>query len=314
MVTRQIGALAAGAYLVCHLVPSLSDRSRHNWVFITVPASLSSIAVERGSPASPAPGPRAPAAAAPAPGATAVVAVALMASASLVERRRRIPAQLRCWSRVTLAGKKRGGGGKGGGGGGAAEEGGAEGAPEVDTEALMKDYQGKMQNTLDMLRQNLSGIRAGRATPALLEGVTVEAYESQVSIKEVGTITATDTTTLQITCFDETVVPAVEKAIMVAALGYSVQSNGPTLKVGIPPLTKEKRTEYAKLVKDFTEKSKVAVRNVRQAALKKVKGLSKSLSEDVVKSLQSEVESMVKKNIADCEKIQKAKDNEIMNG
>ncbi|CAE8733095.1 unnamed protein product, partial [Polarella glacialis] len=152
---------------------------------------------------------------------------------------------------------------KGGGGGGGGEE------EEIDTAEVMKDFEDKMDKALDGLQQQFVGIRAGRATAALLDGVKVNAYETQVSVKEVGTITAVDSLTLLIQCFEAASVKAVAKGIVAADLGFSVQETDMSVKVMIPTLTADKRAQYAKLAKDFTEKSKLAIRNVRQAALKK---------------------------------------------
>jgi len=213
-----------------------------------------------------------------------------------------------CRFRTVCAGKKRGGGGKAAP---AAQEGGEE--VEVDIEALLKEYQEKMDSTTDILRTNLVPIRAGKAAPELLDGLKVNAYESEVAINEVGTISATDSTTLTVSLFDESVAGAVEKAVRTSSLGFSVTTAGAMVRIGIPPLTKDKRQQYSKLAKDFYEQSKVAVRNVRQGAMKKIKGLKKSLSEDLVKSLEKDVEALVKKATGECDKIFKAKEKEILN-
>lgn len=215
-----------------------------------------------------------------------------------------------CRLRIVCAGKKRGGGGKAPA---ASQEAGEEADAEIDTEALLKEYEDKLSTTVGILQTNLVPIRAGKASPELLDGLKVNAYESEVGIKEVGAVTATDTTTLTVTLFDESVAGAVEKAVRTSSLGFSVTTSGAVVRLGVPPLTKEKRQQYSKLAKDFYEKSKVAVRNVRQAALKKVKGLKKNLSEDVVKSLEKDIEALVKKTTGECDKVFKAKEKEILN-
>lgn len=221
----------------------------------------------------------------------------------------RAPRSRRCG--VARAGKKRGGG-KGGGGG---DDGGAEGgeAPEIDTEALMKEYRDKMEKSVEVLKENFIGIRAGKATAQLLDGVKVKAYDSEVALSEVGSVTVMDNNTLGVSCWDEAVVGSVESAIKTSGLGYGVSSNGTQLKVSIPELTKDKRTQYAKMAKDYAEKSRVAVRNVRQAALKKVKAMKKDLSDDMSKALESEVQDMVKKHVGDVDKMLKTKEKEVLN-
>jgi len=312
MVQRGLCPLVAGACLLCRLVRSPGGHSLRGLAFASAPGSYGLLRTARGvgHPSAPSSPSEAPAQSSVEAGASAWAAAAAAAALGVAARHGRKSPKPRC-SRVACAGKKRGGGGGGGQGGG---DGSGEQAEDVDTEAIIKEYSSKMDTTISLLRENLATIRAGRATPALLDPIKVNAYDSQVAVKEVGTITVQDATTLLVCCFDETVVPSVEKAIVSASLGYSVQVAGPNVKVGIPTMTKEKRAQYAKMAKDFAEKSRVAVRNVRQAALKKVKGISKKVSEDVVKSMQDEVEAMVKKNIGECDKIFKAKETEIMKG
>lgn len=173
--------------------------------------------------------------------------------------------------------------------------GGADGAVEVDTEALMKEYETKMDKSVGMLDDSLRTIRAGKATPQLLDSIKVNAYESQLKLEEVATISVSDATTLMVNVFDETVVDAVLKAVQTADLGFTASQNGQSVKVSIPPLTKDKRVQYVKLAKDYCEKTKVAVRNVRQAAMKKIKGLKSDLSEDVARGMEKDIEAMVKK-------------------
>lgn len=206
---------------------------------------------------------------------------------------------------LCLAKKKKGGGG--GGGGGGAEEGDVD----IDTEAIVADFEEKMKKSVVLLEDNLRTIRAGKATPSLLDSVKVNAYESVLKLEEVATVTASDTTTLMVNVFDETVVGAVVKAIQTADLGFTASEMGQSVKVNIPPLTKEKRVQYVKLAKDYAEKSKVAVRNVRQAAMKKIKSFNKKLPEDTVRAMTQEVEDFVKKSVADIDSNFKSKETEL---
>lgn len=251
-------------------------------------------------------------------------AVATLAGfAAAIGSRRRVQASE---SRVLLRAAKKGGGGKKddkgkakGGGGGAAKKGknddddgdDGEEEEEVDTEEVMADFQEKMEKTLDLLRTTFVGIRAGKATPGLIESLKVTVYDSEVLLKEIASISVVDATTLNVACFDEANAPAVTKMILTSDFGYTAQATGANVKVMIPQMTKEKRVQFCKVAKDSAEKTRVAIRNVRQAAMKKVKGF-KSLSEDVVRDLQDEVEEMCKKNIAECDKMLKKKEDELM--
>jgi len=210
---------------------------------------------------------------------------------------------------LCLAKKKKGGGGGGGGGGGSG--GAEEGDVDIDTEAIVADFEEKMKKSVVLLEDNLRTIRAGKATPSLLDSVKVNAYESVLKLEEVATVTASDTTTLMVNVFDETVVGAVVKAIQTADLGFTASEMGQSVKVNIPPLTKEKRVQYVKLAKDYAEKSKVAVRNVRQAAMKKIKSFNKKLPEDTVRAMTQEVEDFVKRSVADIDSNFKSKETEL---
>lgn len=215
-------------------------------------------------------------------------------------------------NRVACAGKKKGGKDKGGGGDGGGGGGGGAEAGDVDTEGMLNDWSAKMNTCVEKLQEGLVTIRAGKATAALLDNIKVKAYESEKQIKELATVSATDTTTLSLTTWDEDVTPSVAKAIMGADLGYTVQETSPTsIKVNIPPLTKEKRAAYIKLAKENAEGSKVAVRNVRQAAMKKIKSLKKDLSEDIAKSMEKDMEARVKKVVAEIDSIFKRKESDL---
>jgi len=221
-------------------------------------------------------------------------------------------ADIRRQPRTALAAKK-GGGKKGGGKAAAAADDGEEDAEEeeqIDVNALLREWQASFEKPAEKLREALVGIRAGKATPQLVDSLKVSAYGSEVMIKEVATITATDALSLTVACFDAENAPAVEKAIKTSDLGYSAVVNGANVRIGIPELTKEKRAQYVKLAKDTAEKSKVVVRNSRQTVMKKIKGF-KSLTDDESRALAQSVEDMVKKQISELDSIYKKKEDEL---
>jgi len=226
-------------------------------------------------------------------------------------------ADIRRQPRTALAAKKgggkKGGGKKGGGKAAAAADDGEEDAEEeeqIDVNALLREWQASFEKPAEKLREALVGIRAGKATPQLVDSLKVSAYGSEVMIKEVATITATDALSLTVACFDAENAPAVEKAIKTSDLGYSAVVNGANVRIGIPELTKEKRAQYVKLAKDTAEKSKVVVRNSRQTVMKKIKGF-KSLTDDESRALAQSVEDMVKKQISELDSIYKKKEDEL---
>ena len=126
------------------------------------------------------------------------------------------------------------------------------------------DANEKIQLALEYLRKELSGIRAGRANPQLLEEIPVFAYGTWMKMMEVGTIAAPQPTLLTVTAWDGSVIKDIEKAIRDSNLGLNPSVDGTTIRVAIPPLTEERRAEYVKVAKNKGEETKVDIRKVRQ--------------------------------------------------
>lgn len=179
---------------------------------------------------------------------------------------------------------------------------------------LIKDAGNRMDKTLEALRTELSKVRTGKATTALLDGVKVDYYGNLTPINQVGNITVLDPHTLSITPWDKSMVQAVDKAILEANLGFNPISDGTNLKIPIPLLTEERRKDFVKIVKKFGEDSKVAIRNVRRDAndhLKKQQK-DKKMSEDELKQAEDEVQKLTDQHIKIVDEILKHKEAEIM--
>lgn len=179
---------------------------------------------------------------------------------------------------------------------------------------LIKDAGNRMDKTLEALRTELSKVRTGKATTALLDGVKVDYYGNLTPINQVGNITVLDPHTLSVTPWDKSMVQAVDKAILEANLGFNPISDGTNLKIPIPLLTEERRKDFVKIVKKFGEDSKVAIRNVRRDAndhLKKQQK-DKKLSEDELKQAEDEVQKLTDQHIKTIDEILKHKEAEIM--
>ena len=131
---------------------------------------------------------------------------------------------------------------------------------------LIKDAKSRMDKSIDALRQELSKVRSGKATTALLDGIKVDYYGSLVPLNQVGNVSVLDAHTLSITPWEKTMVQVVDKAILEANLGLNPISDGTNLKIPVPPPTEERRRELVKLVKKFGEETKVAIRNIRRDA------------------------------------------------
>ena len=179
---------------------------------------------------------------------------------------------------------------------------------------LIKDAGNRMDKTLEALRSELSKVRTGKATTALLDGVKVDYYGNLTPINQVGNITVLDPHTLSVTPWDKSMVQAVDKAILEANLGFNPISDGTNLKIPIPLLTEERRKDFVKIVKKFGEDSKVAIRNIRRDAndhLKKQQK-DKKMSEDELKQAEDEVQKLTDQHIKMIDEVLKHKEAEIM--
>lgn len=172
-----------------------------------------------------------------------------------------------------------------------------------------------METARDRLGRELSRIRAGRANPALLDGVRVEAYGVQMSLREVATVSTADARLLIVKPFDAGNVSAVEKAILNGGLGFNPSSDGVVVRVPIPALTEERRRDLAKQVGKLAEEAKVAIRNARREANDMLKDAEKSkdISEDDCKRGLASVQELTDSFIKQIDDAVKKKEAEILN-
>jgi ribosome recycling factor len=181
-------------------------------------------------------------------------------------------------------------------------------------EQVIKDAKARMDKSHEALRSELGKVRTGKATTALLDGVKVEFYGNMTPLSQVGNVSVLDAHTLSITPWDKTVVPAVERAIMEANLGFNPVSDGTNIRVPVPPLTEERRRDFVKIVKKFGEESKVAVRNIRRDANEHLKRLQKDkkISEDQLKEGEDKIQKITDDHVKFIEDTLKHKEKEIM--
>ncbi len=178
----------------------------------------------------------------------------------------------------------------------------------------LKDANNRMDKTLEALRVELSKVRTGKATTALLDGIKVDYYGTLTPINQIGNISVLDSHTLSITPWDKSMVQVIDKAILEANLGFNPISDGTNLKIPVPPLTEERRKDFVKLVKKFGEDAKVAIRNIRRDAndhLKKEEK-DKKISEDELKHNESEVQKLTDHHIKMIDEVLLHKEKEIM--
>jgi ribosome recycling factor len=184
----------------------------------------------------------------------------------------------------------------------------------MNTEQTKKDAEARMKKSLESLRTELSRLRTGRASPALVEHLKVAYYGNPAPLTQVANVGVADARTLTITPWDKSLVPAIEKAILEAGLGLNPVTAGLVIRIPLPPLTEERRREMTKLVRGEGENGKVAVRNVRRDANQHLKNLlkDKQIAEDEEKRSQEEIQKLTDRYIADVEKLVLAKEKEIM--
>lgn len=179
---------------------------------------------------------------------------------------------------------------------------------------IKKTMQGKMEQSIAMLKTNLTKIRSGRASPALLDNVQVEYYGSMVPLSQVANVSSIDARTLGVQPWEKGIAAKIEKAIRDSDLGLNPASMGDLIRVPMPPMTEERRKELTKVVRHEGESAKVAIRNLRRDANDALKKLvkDKEISEDEQKRAEAEVQKTTDKEIAAVDQIIQDKEKDIM--
>lgn len=179
---------------------------------------------------------------------------------------------------------------------------------------MKKDAEVRMKKSVAAFAQSLIKLRTGRAHPSLLEQVMVKYYGAETPLSQVANISVDDARTLSVTPWEQGIVADIEKAIINSGLGLNPVTAGRVLRVPLPDLTEERRTELARLVKHEAEQGKVAVRNVRRDVITGLKGLlkDKSISEDDERRAAQEIQQLTDKYVAEVDEISEQKQKEIM--
>lgn len=179
---------------------------------------------------------------------------------------------------------------------------------------IVSDAEHKMKRTVEVFERDLTGMRAGRAHPALLEKVPVEYYGSITPLQHLATISAPEPRVLVVQPFDKTAANAIEKGIQKADLGVSVRVDGQILRVNVPPLTEERRRDLVKQLKRQLEEQRVAIRNIRREAVEQLRANQKDrqISEDEERRGQTEVQKLTDKYIKALDDVAEAREHDIM--
>ncbi|MDY6956432.1 MAG: ribosome recycling factor [Pseudomonadota bacterium] len=179
---------------------------------------------------------------------------------------------------------------------------------------IRKDAAERMKKSIEVLRQNLSKIRTGRAHTSLVDHIQVPYYGSDVSLTQVASVAVTDARTLTITPWEKNMVAPVEKALMASDLGVTPNTAGTTIRIILPPLTEERRRDLVKVVRHEGENAKVAVRAIRRDANDQFKQLEKEklISEDQVRKAQDDIQKVTDDHIAQVDRVLEEKEQELM--
>lgn len=178
---------------------------------------------------------------------------------------------------------------------------------------IIKETTTRMTKSIDALKTELSKIRTGRASPALLDHIKVNCYGMDSPLSQVASVTA-EARALLISPWDKSIVPLIEKAIINSDLGLNPVAAGNVIRVPMPPLSQERRKELVKIVKDQAEHSRVSIRSIRRDANQNLKDLlkNKSINEDEERRGQTEIQKLTDKFIEEVDKILAKKDAELM--
>lgn len=179
---------------------------------------------------------------------------------------------------------------------------------------VYKETESQMQKTIETLVRELAGVRTGRASASLVDGITVEYYGAQMPLNQVATISVPESALIVIQPWDGSVIKEIEKAILRSDLGITPSNDGKVIRLAIPPMTEERRQKMAKTVKKDAEEKKVAIRQIRRDANEMLKDLEKEkeITEDELHTGQTHVQKLTDKYIEKIDEIAAKKEAEIL--
>ncbi len=179
---------------------------------------------------------------------------------------------------------------------------------------IISELREKMSKTGEALKKDFKKIRTGRASTALLDGIKVECYDTQMPVEQVASISVPESRLITIQPWDQSIIAEIEKSILKSELGLTPMNDGKIIRIAIPPLTEERRKELAKLAKKMAEESKIALRNHRREANEMFKELKteKEISEDELYKSHDDVQKITDDFIKKIDEITAEKEKEIM--
>ena len=182
-----------------------------------------------------------------------------------------------------------------------------------EIEFILESAEESMLGSIEHLEKSFLNIRAGKASPAMLGSVFVDYYGAATPLSQVSKISVPDARTITLQPFEKNMLQAIEKAIMIANIGFNPMNNGDVIIISVPPLTEERRRDLAKQAKAEAEDAKIGVRNVRKDSNNEIKKLEKDgTSEDICKSAEEEVQNLTNSFIRKVDELLVVKEAEIM--
>ncbi|MEG6521679.1 ribosome recycling factor [Desulfotomaculum sp. 1211_IL3151] len=178
---------------------------------------------------------------------------------------------------------------------------------------IISSAEGNMKKSVDVVRKEFGSLRAGRATPSLLDKISVSYYGTPTPINQLANISVPEARMLVIQPWDKSAIPEIEKALMKSDIGITPSSDGTVIRLAVPQLTQERRKELVKIIKKKAEEGRVAVRNIRRDANESLKAKQKNgAPEDEVKRGQDDLQKLTDKYVKEIDETVKAKEQEIM--
>lgn len=181
-------------------------------------------------------------------------------------------------------------------------------------DTIIADVKVRMKKGVDHLKEQLKGLRTGRATPALVENIKVEYYGSKMPLNQISSISTPDPKTIVVKPFDVSAIKEIEKSIQVSDIGINPSNDGKIVRLQVPMFSQEQREKLVARVKELAEQARVALRNIRREGIKQAEQAKKDsdLTEDDLKAIKDEIQDILKSNEDELEKSTKTKSSEIM--
>jgi ribosome recycling factor len=178
---------------------------------------------------------------------------------------------------------------------------------------ILKDAEKRMKKAVEKFKEELSGLRTGRASTGLVENIKVEYYGAEMPLKQIATISTPEPSQILIQTWDQNAVPAIEKALQEANLGANPQTDGNIIRLILPPMTEERRKELVKVIGKMAEEARIAIRNIRRDDKEALEDLKdEGFSEDEIKKALDQLQKITDKYIKEINQLAEAKEKEIL--